>query len=650
MANGSGDKGSKHANNLGDQAHIFKVLLEATNDAVVGVDVKGRIKTWNVGAERMFGYTAEEIIGEPNALLIPPDLLEGQRQKLQGAHESGEAMIIETERLARDGRRFHVEIAIKSIRSEAGEREVVGLLRDITERKLAERQLKFTQFTVDQAKIAVFWCYEDGRFFYVNDTACRWLEYSREELKQMHVADINPEFPRSGWPEHWREIKEKGMVRMESVHQRKSGEIYPVEIYSNCVEFEGQLYKLAFVNDISERRHAEEAKKELEEQLRQAQKMEAVGQLAGGIAHDFNNLLHVISGHADLALEELAPESPAWHDVNEVLKAGENATRLVGQLLAFSRRQLMKLESVSVNAVIDELLKMLHRTLGEHIKLVFLPGDPVAAVKGDRGMLDQVVINLSVNARDAMPDGGTLTIETRNVLIDDDYCEAHAWAKPGHYVMLTVSDSGCGMSPETQERAFEPFFTTKAQGKGTGLGLATVYGIVKQHAGMVQVYSELGRGSTFKVYIPASDGEAKRGPEQAEAEAAVIGGHEVILLAEDAEAVRTLNRRILEQAGYTVHAVSDGAAAVRCFSELEAEVDLMLFDVVMPELGGRQAARAIHERAPTVPVLYITGYSENAVHNDFVLEEGIPLIQKPHSSEELLRAVRKVLDGEGKDR
>ena len=395
--------------------------------------------------------------------------------------------------------------------------------------------------------------------------------------------------------------------------------------------------------DVTARKQAEAAREKLEGQLRQSQKMEAIGQLAGGIAHDFNNLLQAILGYGDLALDDLRGNANARSAVREMLKASQRAKTLVSQLLAFSRRQVLDMCDVDLNALIGDLVEMIRRLIGEHIRLDVLAGHSLGVIHADPGQIEQILVNLCVNARDAMPDGGTITIETENVRIDEEYCRTHAWAKPGRYVMLSVTDTGCGMDAETLANVFEPFFTTKDVGQGTGLGLSTVYGLISQHGGFVHAYSELGEGSTFKIYFPSVERAAANVGHKIEG--AVSGGNETILLAEDEPVVRELTREVLERAGYRVLAAQDGREALRVFDQNADEIDLAMLDVIMPELGGKAVYEVVRERKPDLPVLFTSGYSMNAVHTNFVLDEGLELIQKPASRQSLLRRVRAALDG-----
>jgi PAS domain S-box-containing protein len=381
----------------------------------------------------------------------------------------------------------------------------------------------------------------------------------------------------------------------------------------------------------------------LEEQLRQSQKLEAVGRLAGGIAHDFNNILTGILGYAELIEEEMTSESPLLQDVREIHKAASRAAELTGRLLAFSRRQVIAPESCDLNAVITNTAGLLRRIIGEHIELDLALDPKLHSCWADVGQIEQVVMNLVINSRDAMPDGGKLTIRTGNSAIGEDFCTVYAWAKPGDYACLAVTDTGSGIPQEIVEHIFEPFFTTKEVGKGTGLGLSTVYGIVKQHSGMVIVESEVGQGATFRVYFPVSD---RNGAVEITAtEYAPAGGSETILVVEDEEIVRILAKRILEKAGYRVLLARNGAEAVNIYKNYGHAIDLVITDVVMPQMGGIAACRQIREINPDAKVVLSSGYAGDAVSKDEVGEIGDAMVQKPYIPQALLETVRKVLEG-----
>jgi len=382
-------------------------------------------------------------------------------------------------------------------------------------------------------------------------------------------------------------------------------------------------------------------RKQLEEQFQQSQKMEAVGQLAGGVAHDFNNILQAIMGYGEMALLESKGTSVSTK-LEEVMKAAERATVLVKQLLAFSRRQVLELENLNMGIVVTDFSKMIQRVIGEDIAFNIHSEPGLKTVHADKGQIEQIIMNLCVNARDAMPDGGALTIETGNSVMNEEFCLTNTWAKPGNYVFISVTDTGSGMDTETQQRIFEPFFTTKELGKGTGLGLSTVFGIVRQHEGMIHVYSEPETGTTFRIYLPMME---KAVAESAETETlAPPGGTETILLADDDECVRSIARQMLKKEGYNVLIARDGEEAINLFNECAEEIDLALLDVVMPKLGGKAVFDHITKERPETRILFASGYSAQGAHTDFILDAGMSLIQKPYRRTELLSKVREMLD------
>jgi len=396
--------------------------------------------------------------------------------------------------------------------------------------------------------------------------------------------------------------------------------------------------------DLEKRVEARTAERqELEEQLRQSQKLEAVGRLAGGIAHDFNNLLTAIVGYTELSLRQVLSEGPLRRNLNEVKRAGDRAASLTRQLLAFSRKQVLQPKIIDLNSVIAEIEKMLRRMIGEDVELRTVLQPELGSVKADPGQMEQVIMNLAVNARDAMPNGGKLTIETADTYLDKAYARQHMMIEPGHYVMLAVSDTGTGMDAETREHIFEPFFTTKQVGKGTGLGLSTVYGIVKQSGGTIWVYSEIERGTAVKIYLPLVDDEAEQYRRPA-ALRELPTGNETILLVEDEETVRKLAREVLEMSGYTVIEALSGAEARRISEQADEQIQLLLTDVVMPEMSGREVANLLLTQHPELRVLYMSGYADDAIVRHGVLDEGTNFIQKPFSPHGLAAKVREVLD------
>ncbi len=381
----------------------------------------------------------------------------------------------------------------------------------------------------------------------------------------------------------------------------------------------------------------------VEERLRQAEKMEAVGQLAGGVAHDFNNLLTIICGYGSLVLDQLPPESTLNSHVKEILLAGERAASLTRQLLAFSRHQALEQVVLDLNSVVRNMDKMLRRLIGEDIDLVTVASEGLWNVKADPGQMEQVIMNLAVNARDAMRQGGKITIETANVELDENYAQSHPYVKPGSYVMIGVSDTGAGMDAQTQARAFEPFFTTKGPTEGTGLGLSTVYSIIKQSGGHVWLYGEAGCGTTFKVYVPRIDQPLDE-PAPPETPEALPQGSETVLVVEDEQAVRILVRRVLESSGYHVLEAAHGAEALIICEEHKEPIDMLMTDVVMPEMSGKLLAERVSAQRPDMRVLYISGYTDNAILHRGVLKSGMNFLQKPFTPEAIVRKVRAVLD------
>ena len=420
---------------------------------------------------------------------------------------------------------------------------------------------------------------------------------------------------------------------------RKDGSTTAVRLSGRAISDESNNVTFEiFTEDVTERRA-------LEQQLRQSQKMEAIGRLAGGIAHDFNNLLMVISGYSEFLLERLGPDPALRGPAKEISSAAERATSLTRQLLAFSRKQMLTPKVLDLNAVITENLKMLTRLIGEDIDLVMIPGSELGAVKADPGQIEQVILNLAVNARDAMPQGGKLTMETANVTLDEAYARLHAPVRPGDYTMLAITDTGVGMDGETQSRIFEPFFTTKGL-KGTGLGLSTVYGIVKQSGGYIWVYSEPGKGTSFKIYMPHVTADEVAAVEQLAppAPAPIEASRETILVVEDEANLRRLTRQFLENQGYIVVEAADGAAAVQICVAHQGTIHLLLTDVIMPGMNGRELAQRVSEIRPNMKVLYMSGYTENAIGHNGTLDAGITLLQKPFTLHALKAKVREVLD------
>ena len=512
------------------------------------------------------------------------------------------------------------------------------------ERKRAEEQLqaserKYRLLFETSPEAMLVYDFETLRILAVNQAAVARYGYSEQEFLGLTIRDIRPEQDQARLDEELKARPEGGAVRTGIRHRAKDGRVLEVDLVARPIEFAGRQARLVLARDVTTQRT-------LEEQLRQSQKMEAVGQLAGGIAHDFNNLLTAILGSTQLLLHATPPDDPRHEDAVEIKNAGVRAAELTRQLLAFSRRQVLAPKVLGLNAVVAHMQKMLRRLLGEDIELAVTLAPDAGSVNADPGQLEQVLLNLAVNARDAMPTGGRLTIETTRVTLTVELAERRHRLPPGDYACLAVTDSGSGMDEATQAHLFEPFFTTKEVGRGTGLGLATVYGIVKQSGGYIWVYSEVRHGTTVKVYLPrVAIAEEDAAPLPAVAEpAAPRGGSETVLLVEDAAPVRSLARRSLEASGYTVLDAADGAAALDLAARHGGGIDVLVTDVVMPGMSGRELAERLAPERPRMKVLYTSGYTDDAMVRQGVLTAGVAFLQKPFVPETLARKVREVLD------
>jgi two-component system cell cycle sensor histidine kinase/response regulator CckA len=476
---------------------------------------------------------------------------------------------------------------------------------------------------------------ETGKFLQVNEAAVKQYGYTEEEFQRMTVLDIRPNADKEHFEDIWHYPMLGAFHHGQWRHQSKDGRIFKVELVAHELEYAGRRVRLVVAQDISERQS-------LEEQLRQAQKMEAVGRLAGGVAHDFNNLLMVIKGHAELLLEGMQSADPARRKIEQIDRSADRATSLTRQLLAFSRMQVLQPRSISLNSVIEEMGKLIPRLIGEDIELVIHAASDLGTIRADASQIEQIIMNLAVNSRDAMPKGGKLIIETSNAELDSAYSVSHPVVKPGRYVLLAVSDTGIGMDAETQAHIFEPFFTTKEQGKGTGLGLATVYGVVKQSGGFIWVYSEVGKGATFKIYLPRVD-EAAESLTQSQTSAQVMRGTETVLLAEDEQDVREVAREFLESAGYTVLLAPNGADAMTRAAEHSGTIDLLVTDMVMPGMTGQELVRRLRQLRPDFGVIYMSGYSEQAAAEATKSDPSATVLTKPFSRIAILRAARDIL-------
>jgi PAS domain S-box-containing protein len=520
---------------------------------------------------------------------------------------------------------------------------VISIVTDITARRDMEEQLKASEaryrLMFDQSPLAK-WLYDATtlRFLDVNVAAIRDLGYDREEYLGMTLKDLRAPAeapPLDDLHRHAGDRSEFTTLRL----RRKSGEVLEFEMTSHAITVGNRLCRLAVGRDVTERCR-------LEEQLRQAQKMEAVGRLAGGVAHDFNNVLSVILTYAELMLSDLNDDDPMRSEVQEIKTAAERARDLTRQLLMFSRQQVVAPKVLDLNDVVTRMEKMLQRLLGADVDLVSRPSRPLRRVRADPTSVEQVILNLVVNARDAMPTGGQLTMETADVVLDEAYAERHLGVKAGPYVMLAVTDTGTGIEKAVQARIFEPFFTTKEAGKGTGLGLSTVFGIVQQCGGSVWVYSEVGRGTTFKVYFPSVDADVESGHRM---EAPTRRGSETILLVEDDDQVRKVAQGILRRSGYRIREARNAGEALLHSEQHAGTIDLLLSDVVMPQMSGPTLAMRLASARPGMKVLCMSGYTDDSIVRHGVLDAKIAFLQKPITTETLTSKVREVLDARAKE-
>ncbi len=635
-----------------DREHLLEVVTSAARVGLVVVSPEYRYLFANDAYAGIFGLASGQIVGQSVREVLPTAWLQIQPRldrALQGESVRYELTLPPVGE-GEPGRHFVVRY--EPHMETSGERSVVVVVVDVTDQRRVEAAIREQRLRlagiVDSAMDAIISIDEEQRIVLLNPAAERMFRCASADvlggsidrflparLRVSHGRDIET-FGRSG-------IAARSMGHHGPMHGvRADGEEFPIEASISQVVIDGQRLFTVICRDVTERAREADARRVLEAQLHQSQKMEAFGQLAGGVAHDFNNLLTVISGYCDLLLHVPARDAEDREMLHEILTAGHRASSLTRQLLAFSRQQVLEPRLVDLNAVIGDVDRMLRRLIGEDVQLttLLLPG--LSAVKVDPRQIEQVVMNLAVNARDAMPDGGQLTIETGEVELDDAYASTHPEVRPGRYVRLAMSDTGSGMTEEVRRRLFEPFFTTKGVGRGTGLGLAVVHGIIRQSGGSVAVYSEVGIGTTFAIHLPVSaDGSAA---EREEVTLPPPMGHETILLVEDDARVLEFAARVLRDCGYRLLTAADGNAALRIAAVEVAPIDLLITDVVMPGPSGRQTAEALTAARPGLRVLFVSGYTDDAIVRHGILQATVEYLQKPFSPGALARKVREVLD------
>jgi two-component system, cell cycle sensor histidine kinase and response regulator CckA len=636
---------------MSDSEERYRAVVESATDAIVTIDTDSRILLVNQAAQRIFGHAAAELIGRPLTTLMPAALRERHVAGMTRYLTTGERRIewrgTLLPGLHRDGREIPLEISFGEL--QAGGRPVfMGVIRDISDKLAAERALRTAEermrFALEASRVGTWDL----------DVATNAMPWSGV-LEALHglapgsfggtfdafLACVDPEDREQVRREFERAIKERTDANVVYRTTWPDGGVHWLTgVGRTFYDEAGRPVRAAGIAmDVTERRA-------LEEQYRQAQKMEAVGRLAGGVAHDFNNLLTIIIGHADMLKHSAAVDQAGEADLAVIDRAAQRASELTRQLLAFSRKQVLDPSVVNLNVVVANVDKMLRRLIGEDVDMAIRLAPDLGSVSADAGQVEQLLMNLAVNARDAMPEGGRLTIETGNVYLDADYARTHPEVEPGPHVMIAVSDTGVGMEPAVKARIFEPFFTTKEKGRGTGLGLSTVYGTVKQSGGHIWVYSERGAGTAFRVYFPRVEGPPS--PAKApDAPAGALRGSETVLVAEDEAELRRFMISVLTGHGYRVIEAANGTEAVARCADDPGPIHLVVTDVIMPEMGGKQLADAVARSHPKARVLFISGYTEDAVVHHGRLNAGVDLLSKPFNGTTLLKRVRTILDRPG---
>jgi len=631
---------------LRESEEAYRQIVEQANDIIYKTDAQGRFRFCSPMVTEVLGYSSDELTNGHYLDLVRPDCREEVRQfYVRQFRERVPNTYHEFPALRKDGQEVLIGQKVRLV-IERG--QLVGfqaVARDMTEHRRTEeavRQMTEYRNLFQLANDAILVLdADDGAVLDVNDKACEVYDIPRTEFIGRKVHELTKDADLATRCLSQMRLEDK-FKEFETVHLRSDGSELHLLISPSLIEYQGHRAILSINRDITETKRAEAERLQLEQQLRQSQKLDSIGQLAGGIAHDFNNLLTAITGYSDLTLRRLEADSPIRSNVEEIKKAGLRAASLTRQLLAFSRQQILQPMLLDLNFVVADMDKMLRRLIGEDIDLLTIFEPKLAQVKADPGQMEQVIMNLVVNARDAVRGGGKITIETGHAYLDEAYTNSHFSVEPGHYVRLVISDTGCGMDAETMKHIFEPFFTTKEVGKGTGLGLSTVYGIVKQSGGNIWVYSEVDKGTTFKVFLPQAHQVAKT--EEAREEVELPRGHETILLVEDEEVVRNLAREVLQQQGYQVIVATDGIDGLRACKEFSGSVDLTITDVVMPFMSGRELASELQTWRPEMKMLFMSGYTDDAIVRHGILDEHLSFIQKPFTPDALVLKAREVLD------
>jgi len=645
------DQSAKAAKRLPESAETLLSVLNAVSFLIAYIDREERYGFVNRAYASWYRVRQEDLIGKKVSELLKPDAYERASANIKKAL-GGQSVLYENQVVDPEGRKRLVSVAYEPFYSGARVVGLVATLTDVTEQKCAAEELKERErqlsSMISNLPGFVYRCANDHNWTmtFISEQCAELTGYRASDFLQNKITYneiVRPDY-REPLREKWQEtLRRKDFFEDEYPIIAASGETRWVwERGRGVFDPSGELLFLeGFIWNVTDRKREEQEKEKLRIQLTQAQKMESVGRLAGGIAHDFNNMLSVILGRVDMGMMRVDPAQPLYKDLQEIRKAAERSANLTRQLLAFARKQTVSLKVLDLNETVERMLKILQRLIGEDIEIVWRPGKAPSPVKMDPVQIDQILFNLCVNAKDAIGGVGRIIIETENAIFDDDHCAVHRDFLPGDYATLCVSDNGCGMDAATLDKLFEPFFTTKAVGQGTGLGLSTVYGIVQQHSGFIHVYSEPGKGSTFRIYLPRHlDASAEPAGKES---AAAATGTETILLVEDEPAILEMVRIMIRRLGYTVLSAGKPTEAMELARNFTGEIHLLMSDVIMPEMNGRDLARSIASLHPQIRLLFMSGYPANVIARQGVLDEGVHFIQKPFLMKDLATKLREAV-------
>lgn len=627
-----------------DRDSLFRLLTENSRDVITRHAADGTLLYVSPAVTSLLGYAPEDLWGRSALEFVSVDDAALLRAAIIDSLRNGrDEFTVEHKLQRKDGEKVWAETRGVLLMSAGNELlEIHCSVRDVDDRKKAQAQVSMMQSAIENMSVAVYWMAEDGGFLYVNRAACDSLGYTRDELSNMKLWEIDPDFSAEKWQGQWQRLRELKHDRIETFHRTKDGRKYPVEIMVDHTDIGDREIHWAFARDISLQKSAEEAMNQMEQRLRQAEKMEAIGLLAGGIAHDFNNQLAGLLGYADLLRDEVL--EPALIDyVDSIILGIKRASGLTEQLLAFSRRGKYRSVPVNMNIIVKEVGSILRHSIDKKIVIRNRLCAGAALTMGDPSQLQNAVLNLAINARDAMPVGGTLTFYTEKLFLDAEFCDAQPYVlEPGHYVRVAVADTGVGMSEEVRNHAFEPFFTTKEKGKGTGMGLAAVYGTVKNHKGAVNIYSEIGQGTEVKIFLPAAEQDVVHVEENTEA---VISPRSPInvLLVEDEAVLIEVATAMLNRIGCTVSVCNNGQEAVSTYEALWREIDLVILDMVMPIMNGREAFDAMRQINPAVVAVLASGYSLDGEAQQLLADGVRGFIQKPYRKNDLARIIAEAM-------